>query len=50
MLAMLPGQQVVDADDRVAAVEERLGEMGADEAGGAGNDDSFHDESVKSDV
>ena len=33
------GQQVVDADDRVAAVEQRLGQMRADEAGGSGDDD-----------
>ena len=35
------GQQVVDADDRVAAIEQRFGEMRADEAGRAGNDDTF---------
>ena len=39
MFADVARQQVVDADDRVVAVEQRLGEMGADEAGGAGNDD-----------
>ena len=33
-------QQVVDADDRGAAIEQGLGEMGSDEAGGAGDDDS----------
>ena len=32
------GQQVVDADDGPAAVEERLGKVGADEACGAGDD------------
>ena len=40
MLAMVAGEQVVDADHRVAAVEQRLAEMGADEAGGAGDDDA----------
>ena len=34
------GQQVVDADDGVAAIEQRFAEMRADEAGGAGDDDS----------
>ena len=34
------GQQVVDADDRVAAIEQRFGEVRADEAGGAGDDDA----------
>ena len=43
MFAVSPGQQVVDADDRVAAIEQRFGEMRADEAGGAGDDDAlFH--------
>ena len=36
------GQEVVDADDGVAAVEQGFGEMGADEAGGSGDDDSRH--------
>jgi hypothetical protein len=31
--------QGVDADHLVAAVEQGLGEVGADEAGGAGDDD-----------
>ena len=35
------GQQVVDADDRVAAVEQRFRQVRADEAGGAGDDDAF---------
>ena len=36
-------EQVVDADDRVAAIEQGLGEMRPDEAGRAGDDDSlFH--------
>ena len=42
MFVDVAGQQVVDADDGVAAVEQRLGEVRADEAGGAGNDDSRH--------
>ena len=42
MLAVVAGQQVVDADDRVAAIEQRLGQMRSDEAGGAGDDDSGH--------
>ena len=38
------GQQVVDADDRVVAIEQRFGEVRADEAGGSGDDDAlFHD-------
>jgi len=32
--------QVVQADDRVAALEQRLGDVTADEAGGAGDEDS----------
>ena len=40
-VADVAGQQVVDADDRVAAIEQRLGQVRADEAGGAGDDDSF---------
>jgi hypothetical protein len=36
------GQEVVDADDTVAAIEEGLRQMRADEAGGAGDDDSSH--------
>ena len=36
-------EQVVDADDRVAALQQRLGQVGTDEAGCAGDDDSlFH--------
>ena len=35
------GQQVVDADDRVAAIEQRFREMRADEPGGTGDDDAF---------
>ena len=35
----IAGQQVVDADDRAVAVEQLFGQMGADEAGGSGNDD-----------
>ena len=34
-------QQVVDADDRVAAVEERFGQVRPDEAGRAGDDDAL---------
>ena len=37
------GQEVVDADDRVPAIEQRLGQMRSDEAGGAGDDDSRHE-------
>ena len=40
MLAGVAGQQVVDADDRVAAIEQGFGEVRADEAGGAGDDDT----------
>ena len=36
------GQQVVDADDRVAAIEQRFREVRSDEAGGAGDDDAWH--------
>jgi hypothetical protein len=35
------GQQVVDADDRVAAIEQGFREVGADEASGSGDDDAF---------
>ena len=34
------GQQVVDADDRVARVEQRLRQVRSDEPGGAGDDDA----------
>jgi hypothetical protein len=34
------GDQVVDADHRVAAIEQRFGQMRADESGGAGDDDA----------
>ena len=37
----IAGQQVVDADDRTVAVEQCLGQMGADEARGSRNDDAF---------
>ena len=40
------GQQVVDADDLVAAIEQRFGEMRADEAGRAGDDDALFHEDV----
>jgi hypothetical protein len=36
-----PGQQVVDADDRIAAVEQRFREVRSDEPGSAGDDDSL---------
>ena len=36
-------QEVVDADHRVAAVEQRLGEVRADEPGGPGDDDAWLD-------
>src|SRR5207302_7764300 len=36
-------QEVVDADDGVVAVEQRFGQMGADEAGGPGDDDALLD-------
>jgi hypothetical protein len=35
------GQQVVDADHRVVAVEQRFGEVRSDEAGRAGDDDAL---------
>ena len=35
------GQQVVDADDRIAAIEQRFGQVRPDEAGRAGDDDTF---------
>ena len=34
------GQQVVDADDRVAAVEQRFAQVRSNEPGRAGDDDS----------
>jgi hypothetical protein len=34
------GQEVVDADDRPPAVEQRLGEVRSDDSGGAGDDGS----------
>jgi hypothetical protein len=37
------GEQVVDADDGIAAIEQRLGQVRPDEAGSAGDDDTrFH--------
>ena len=36
------GDEVVDADDLVAAVEQRLAEVRAEEAGAAGDDDAGH--------
>ena len=39
-VGQIAGEQVVDADDRVAAIEQRFAEVGADEAGGAGDDDA----------
>jgi hypothetical protein len=35
-------QQVVDADDGVAAIEQRFRQMRSDETGGAGNDYAWH--------
>ena len=40
-VADVAGQQVVDADHRVAAIEQRLREVRADEPGGAGDDNAF---------
>ena len=40
MLARVARQQVVDADDRAVAVEQLLGQMRADEAGGSRDDDA----------
>ena len=39
MLLDRPGDQVVDGDDLVAAVEQRPAQVGAEEAGAAGDDD-----------
>ena len=36
----VPGEEIVDADHGMAAIEQGLGQMGADETGGAGNDHS----------
>ena len=36
------GQQVVDADHREAAIEQRFRQMRADESGGAGDDYAWH--------
>ena len=36
----IAGQEVIDTDDRMPAIEECFAEMGADEAGGAGDDGS----------
>ncbi len=41
-VGQVSGQQVVDAHHRVAAVEQGLGQMGADEAGRSGDDDARH--------
>ena len=40
MLRDVAGEQVVDADDLVAAVEQGFAEVRADEAGAAGDDDA----------
>jgi hypothetical protein len=37
------GQEIVDADDGIATVEERFRQMGADESGGAGDYHSGHE-------
>ena len=42
MLAMSPVSEIVDADDGMTAIEQRFAEMGSDEAGGAGDDGSWH--------
>jgi hypothetical protein len=43
-------EQVVDADDAAAAIEERFGEMRSDESGRTGNDDAlFHGSSPRAD-
>ena len=39
-VAEIARQQVVDADDRVTAIEQRFAEMRSQESGGAGDDDS----------
>ena len=36
----LAGDEVVDADDLVALAEQQVGEVGAEEAGGAGDQDA----------
>ena len=40
MLRDRPGDEVVDGDDLVAAVEEPLAQVRAEEAGAAGDDDA----------
>ena len=45
MLSMRAGRQVVEDEDLVAALEQRLGEVRADEAGAA-SDQNSHGESV----
>ena len=42
MFDMSAREQVVDADDGVPAIEQRLREVRPDEAGGAGDDYSRH--------
>ena len=42
MLAVRAGDEVVDAHDLVAPVEQRVGEVRAEEAGTAGDDDAGH--------
>ena len=39
-VGQIAGQKVVDADHRVAAIEQRLGEVRPDEPGGTGDDDA----------
>jgi hypothetical protein len=40
-IGRVPGQEVIDANDSIAAVEQRLGEVRPDETGSAGNDHAW---------
>jgi hypothetical protein len=42
MLAVVPVRRLSMPDDRIAPVEQRFGEVGSDESGGAGDDGSRH--------
>ena len=42
VVAAIAGDEVVDADDFVAALEEKLAEMRAEESGAAGDERAAH--------
>jgi len=44
----IAGEEIVDADDRVAAIEKSFGEVRADETGCSGDDDALFQLSAES--